>query len=70
VSNPIRTCIGCTQSDDHPRHVIASSDGSDVNWHLDCHRIATGCESCTAQTADVDGVIGDDLRAHLTSKDS
>jgi hypothetical protein len=36
---------------------------------MDCHRIATGCDVCAAQTAGVDGVIGDELRAHLISKD-
>lgn len=65
----LRTCIGCTQTDDHPRHVIALPDGSDVGWHMDCHQLATGCETCAAQLADAGGATGDDLRLHLTTKD-
>lgn len=69
MSNPVRTCIGCAQTDDHPRHVEAVASGADVNWHLDCHVIATGCESCTGQLADVGGVSGNPkgqaLRDHL-----
>jgi hypothetical protein len=67
--NPIRVCIGCTQSDDHPRHVVGLPDGSDVYWHMDCHALATGCEVCAAQISGADGVIGDELRVHLTTKD-
>jgi hypothetical protein len=61
-----RTCIGCGQTDDHPRHVIAVSDGSEVTWHFDCHRIAVNCESCTAQTKGAEKLRGDKLREHLT----
>ncbi len=68
MTNPVRTCIGCTQTDDHPRHVEATV-GGDVNWHLDCHTVATGCPSCTAQLPGVGGVQGipkgDALREHL-----
>lgn len=63
-----RTCLGCGQTDDHPRHVVTLQDGSDVNWHMDCHRIATGCDVCTEQTAGADGVTGDDFRAYLTKE--
>jgi len=66
---PVRTCIGCTQADDHPRHVIALPDGSEVTWHMDCHQLATGCEVCTSQIAGAEGKTGDDLRLHLTTKD-
>lgn len=69
MSHPVRTCIGCTQSDNHPRHVVALSDGSEVTWHMDCHELATGCEVCRAQITDAMGVIGDALRTHLTTKD-
>jgi hypothetical protein len=66
MSNPVRTCIGCAQTDDHPRHVIATSDGANVSWHLDCHVIAGKCEVCTGQLADAPaGVTGDALRAYL-----
>lgn len=65
MSNPLRPCIGCAQTDDHPRHVIALPDGSEVTWHMDCHRVATGCEVCSTQTAGAEGSKGDELRAHL-----
>jgi hypothetical protein len=71
MSNPVRTCIGCAQSDDHPRHVIATGDGAAVTWHMDCHAIASDCDICKAQLADVGGVKknpkGDALRAHLVT---
>ncbi len=65
MSNPVRTCIGCAQSDDHPRHVLATADGAAVTWHMDCHSIATGCEICTAQISEAKDTKGDDLRKHL-----
>lgn len=65
MSNPVRTCIGCAQSDDHPRHVLATLDGAAVTWHMDCHSIATGCEICSAQIDGAKGSKGDDLRKHL-----
>lgn len=69
MSNPVRTCIGCAKSDDHPRHVLATPDGAAVTWHMDCHAIATDCEVCKAQIATVGGVDknpkGDELRAAL-----
>ena len=61
----MRTCIGCTQTDDHPRHVIALGDGSEVNWHMDCHAIATGCASCAAQKEGVEHLVGDEFREHV-----
>lgn len=64
--NPVRTCIGCAQTDDHPRHVI-SQPGADVNWHMDCHKLATGCEICARQTEDAGEAKGDQLRQHLVS---
>lgn len=63
-----RTCIGCTQTDDHPRHVISMPNEVEVNWHMDCHAIATGCEVCQASVAGANGVIGDALREHLTAQ--
>jgi hypothetical protein len=50
----MRTCIGCLQTDDHPRHVIDTGTGEDVTWHFDCHA-AAGCESCAQQSAGADG---------------
>ncbi len=65
MSNPVRTCIGCAQSDDHPRHVLATPDGAAVTWHMDCHAIASDCEVCKAQIAEAKGAKGDKLREHL-----
>jgi len=69
MSNPVRTCIGCAKSDDHPRHLFATPDGATVGWHMDCCVIARGCEICQAQLATVGGVDknpkGDQLRAAL-----
>jgi len=68
--NPVRTCIGCGQTDDHPRHVIYLRTGEDVTWHIDCHALATGCATCTTQTKTAKGATGDKLRAHLTKGSS
>lgn len=62
-----RHCIGCGQRDNHPRHVIGTADGGQILWHMDCHVIATGCETCKMQLAEANGVIGDKLREHLVS---
>jgi hypothetical protein len=61
-----RTCLGCQQTDDHPRHVIALQDGSEVGWHMDCHA-TTGCESCRAQNEGAEQLTGDAFRAHVVS---
>jgi hypothetical protein len=64
----IRTCIGCGQEDDHPRHdIINVSDGSVVSWHHDCHARATGNEASKA-VADT-GLTGDELRAYIEKND-
>jgi hypothetical protein len=63
----LRTCIGCEQTDDHPKHVIALSDGNEVAWHNDCHAIATGCAVCAATAGSADGLKGDKLREHIVS---
>jgi len=63
----IRTCIGCMQTDDHPRHVVALTDGSEVNWHMDCHAAATGCLSCTAQKEGAMHLVGDEFREHVVN---
>jgi hypothetical protein len=63
----VRLCIGCGQTDDHPRHVTTGQQP----WHMDCHAMATGCEVCTAQLAACDtstasdGVIGEVLQKRL-----
>lgn len=64
--NPTSTCIGCTQTDDHPRHLI-DIGGVNVYWHMDCHAIATGCPICTGIVANAHGAKGGKLRTHLTT---
>lgn len=66
-SKPQRLCIGCGQTDDHPRHVIKGRQP----WHMDCHVLATGCASCKRQLAGCDtseandGVVGEELQKRL-----
>jgi hypothetical protein len=67
TAHPVRTCIGCGQIDDHPRHVIALLDGSTVTWHHDCHAIATGDPVSAAVAAS--GLTGDELRDHIVAND-
>jgi hypothetical protein len=66
------TCIGCSATDDHPKHqIVVDAEHTSVFWHMDCHRIATSCEVCTAQTAGAPaGAIGDALREHLLATPS
>ena len=61
------TCLGCGQSDDHPKHVlVVTADHESVAFHMDCHsRMSTPCDVCTEQTANAAGLTGDDLRNHL-----
>jgi len=63
----VTTCIGCGQTDDHPKHVVVVNAAHDsVAWHMDCHAHAsTACEVCDAQTALAAGAKGDALRTHL-----
>jgi len=62
----IRTCISCTQTDDHPKDIVDHGTFM-VVWHLDCHVIATGCPSCKTQLANAKGAKGEKLRTHLVS---
>jgi len=62
----VRTCISCTQTDDHPKDIVDHGTFM-VVWHLDCHVIATGCPSCKILLAAADGAKGDELRVHLVS---
>jgi hypothetical protein len=67
--NPVRNCVGCGASDDHPRHVVSLTDGNTANYHMDCHVLIANCDVCEAQLEGVGGVKGnpkgDDLREHL-----
>lgn len=66
MSNPVSTCLGCSKTDDHPRHQEMLPDGNMVGYHLDCCAIVRNCESCRAQLADgPEGAQGDELRAYL-----
>jgi hypothetical protein len=66
--HPVRVCVACTQSDDHPRHQVGLPDGSSAYFHFDCHSLL-GCEHCTDQLEGVGGVEGNPkgqaLRDHL-----
>lgn len=66
---PVRPCIGCGGSDDHPRHEVVIGDGNhtSVFWHMDCHVLATACSLCAQQIEGAGGVKGHELRAHLVS---
>lgn len=60
-----RTCLGCGQTDDHPKDLVSLRDGSEVAWHMDCHA-TTGCEACTQQTKSQGAARGDEFRTILT----
>jgi hypothetical protein len=71
--NPVNNCVGCGQTDDHPRHSIFTGDPSTpwVDWHKDCHA-NTGCEVCKTELNALpgyeSGVIGDEFRSLLVAK--
>jgi hypothetical protein len=65
AANPIRTCLACGQTDDHPRHVIGLPDGNSINYHMDCCVVVKNCEHCTASLEGSNEAKGDDLRAHI-----
>lgn len=67
--NQVRNCVGCGQTDDHPRDVVALPDGNTALYHLDCHVLVANCAGCKAQLEGVGGVEGNPkgqaLRDHL-----
>lgn len=66
VANPVKTCLGCGQSDDHPKHVVTLPDHSEVAWHNDCHsRAHPPCEICAHVVTHSDGRQGQELRDHI-----
>lgn len=73
VANPAKTCLGCGQTDDHPKHVHVQPDHSETAWHMDCHaRANPPCEPCTMQIKDSPGVgaaHAEELRAHIVAND-
>jgi hypothetical protein len=62
-----RICAGCQQTDDAPRHAFAVGGGqtAPMPWHMDCHVLATGCETCGEQLRQCDGAQNDELRERL-----
>lgn len=67
-----RVCIGCTQVDQAPKHIVAVKDGTnggaDVFWHMDCHALATNCPSCSKTVKEANGAQNDDLVEHITGE--
>lgn len=64
----LRTCVGCHQTDDHPRHdeiLQLFPELIEASWHFDCCSIIKGCESCTTAITGAEGATGADLLAHL-----
>lgn len=64
---PQRLCEECGQIDDHPRHMVASPDGTGEQIkHLDCCA-AAGCPdgTCPDLLDGADGKTGADLLRHL-----
>lgn len=61
----VYTCIGCGQTDDHPKHQVGLQDGSTATWHMDCHARATDCAVCDANVAEKGDIKGADFRAHI-----
>lgn len=69
---PLSTCIGCGQTDDHPKHIDERGGGIEVRWHMDCHVISLGsggepghCDICTPRRVGADGLTGDTFRTHI-----
>lgn len=66
VAAPSRPCLGCGQTDNHPKHQAVQPDGSSAYWHLDCHSLVDPpCESCSWQVADAKGAKGTVLQQHI-----
>ena len=67
MTNPVRPCHGCGQTDDHPRHHhVERTPFGDVDriLHLDCCA-SLGCPGCKAQIEGAEGLRGDELRQHI-----
>lgn len=65
----MRTCIGCTQTDNHPKMVMANvgTPGADIYWHHDCYVIARapGWEDIAQAIDGANGATGHQLRLHM-----
>lgn len=65
---PLRTCMGCAATDDHPKHEIDHGGGLSIYWHFDCHVIATGCpDVCGPARVGADGLTGAAFREHIVA---
>ncbi len=67
----VRTCVGCTQTDTHPRHDVIIQLAPELqvaSFHLDCHALIAGCESCAQQVAGSNGVTGEAMRNHIVNQ--
>lgn len=66
------TCLGCNQTDDHPKCKNILNDGRHtfVHFHMDCHAAATPpCPVCSAvMAAGGAGKTGATLLAHITAE--
>lgn len=71
AENPVRPCFGCNTFDDHPRHEIVASDGSDMlggPMHMDCCAEKRNCTICASRREGLDPtVIGEAFREYLLS---
>lgn len=65
MPNPVFSCLGCGQSDDHPKHVIDLDGTNLARWHYACHASVAGCEICVPIAEAAMGKTGEDLRTHL-----
>ena len=72
MARQMRACIGCTQTDQAPKHTMAVADGTnggvDVHWHYDCHAVATGCATCQKVVSDSGGAQDGALVEFLTGE--
>lgn len=66
-------CAGCQQTDEDPKHCFGVAPGRPLPmpWHMDCHVLATGCDTCAEQLTACDtdpsndGIKGAELRKRL-----
>lgn len=76
---PLRSCVVCNQTDDHPRCLVVDGTGAALDYHKDCHRNAFGDTYVDADGvtkpylchavlgAGGAGLKGDALRSHIVS---
>lgn len=68
---PQRLCVGCRQTDDHPRHdevLQVQPEMVVASWHLDCCALIKGCVSCAEQVEGADGKTGQAMREHVINR--